>query len=489
MLPDSFYTFLQAVGYGILHSFWQAALVWMMAEIAGSSRSVSSVVKYKVYSAAQVIIFISFISTVWYFGNNSAVESGGTFSGGSGSPLISGILIENLLPYLSAVYFLLLFVFMVRWISVLSGTMKIRNTPNTISYEWIESFVERNKRHLKLKRKVCIILSEKIKTALTVGFIRPVILIPLASLNHLTAHQLEAVLMHELAHVKRSDYLVNLLHSLVEQILYFNPFVKVISRRIKAERENICDDFVIEYNYNRAHYADALVKMARFNSNQLVMPASAKGQPLLNRIARLLNKKTPHRPSINWFTAGCLAILLFSIASYLSIHRTANLQPLVKSEKSQALPMITSLEFQAASVNYTKRLPAGNETKQRTEEAELKNAESHSTAKVSQKAELPVESKVIAREEPLNEPAPMTRTVGLIDSLQALNLITPAVYQQFPADMQEMLELQKANPTDFIVIVQEDEATKSSAHKLITIQIIANNGMVKTYKWTIDVYQ
>ncbi|MBC7587673.1 MAG: M56 family metallopeptidase [Chitinophagaceae bacterium] len=88
-------------------------------------------------------------------------------------------------------------------------------------------FVKQVSYQLGIKKNVNIYLSELVTTPMTIGFLKPIILVPLASINHLSAEQIEAVLLHELAHIKRLDYLFNLFLSVTETILFFNPFTQL----------------------------------------------------------------------------------------------------------------------------------------------------------------------------------------------------------------------------------------------------------------------
>jgi len=111
--------------------------------------------------------------------------------------------------------------------------------------EW-RLFVQQLAQQLGIKKTVRIYLSGSITSPLTLGFWKPVILVPLASINHLTTKQVEAVLLHELAHIKRYDYLYNIILSVIEAVLFFNPFTQLISKQLKRERENCCDDWVLQ---------------------------------------------------------------------------------------------------------------------------------------------------------------------------------------------------------------------------------------------------
>lgn len=155
--------------------------------------------------------------------------------------------------------------------------------------EWPER-VDRLARRLGISRPVGVLESTFVDTPATLGWFRPVVLLPRFALHGLDRPELEAVIGHELAHVRRGDFLANLLQSLVEAVLFFHPAVWWVSRTIRAEREYCCDDLAADLSQDRHLYAKALyrVQVARFAAAELAM--CAKGGGLKTRIERLLGR-------------------------------------------------------------------------------------------------------------------------------------------------------------------------------------------------------
>ena len=94
-----------------------------------------------------------------------------------------------------------------------------------------------------------------------IGYLRPVILVPVGMLAGMPAAQVEAILLHELAHVRRRDYLANLLQTVGEGFLFYHPAIWWISSVIRSERENCCDDLVVEASGDAREYAAALAAL------------------------------------------------------------------------------------------------------------------------------------------------------------------------------------------------------------------------------------
>jgi hypothetical protein len=164
---------------------------------------------------------------------------------------------------------------------------------------------------LQLSRKVKLLISEHIQVPVMIGFLKPLIILPVIMFNNLTAEQLEAILLHELAHIKRNDYLLNIFQSIVETILFFNPFIWLISKNIRIEREHCCDDLVITGKVHPLHYAKALVALEeyRLTVNTLAMAVANNKQHLFHRIKRIMEMKTKN---IN-YTQKLLAVLIIAV--------------------------------------------------------------------------------------------------------------------------------------------------------------------------------
>ena len=101
------------------------------------------------------------------------------------------------------------------------------------------------------------------------GYFKPVILLPFTLSTYLSAEEVEAILLHELAHIKRGDYLVNLLQQVIGILLFFNPCMLLINKIINEERENCCDDLVVEATASPLIYAKALFKLEQTRENTL----------------------------------------------------------------------------------------------------------------------------------------------------------------------------------------------------------------------------
>jgi uncharacterized protein involved in exopolysaccharide biosynthesis/beta-lactamase regulating signal transducer with metallopeptidase domain len=156
-----------------------------------------------------------------------------------------------------------------------------------LGQEWLETLNDLRLR-LGVSRPVRLLKSTLVEVPTVLGWLRPVILVPAATWSGLPPHELEALLAHELAHIRRHDWLLNAFQCLVEALMFYHPVAWWISRCISEERENCCDDLVIEVCGDRLAYARALATMESLRAEQPNLAFAASGGSLVNRIRRLL---------------------------------------------------------------------------------------------------------------------------------------------------------------------------------------------------------
>jgi beta-lactamase regulating signal transducer with metallopeptidase domain/peroxiredoxin/protocatechuate 3,4-dioxygenase beta subunit len=199
---------------------------------------------------------------------------------------------------------------------------------------------QRLARRLGLNRAVKLLESALVDSPLVVGAIKPVILFPASLLSGLSPSQLESILAHELAHVRRHDYLVNLIQCVVETMLFYHPAVWWVSRRIRIERENCCDDAALRVTKDRASYAGALAAVAEAAAARVLptLAPAATGGTLLSRVRRILGLPDPDADaarSPRWI-AGALALLLCVVAM-VGVVSPARVQAQNRPAKDDAL--------------------------------------------------------------------------------------------------------------------------------------------------------
>lgn len=326
---------VRALGWAILHSFWQAFLIYTCLRVVFKLwPEAGAKIRHNLSLFSLTGIFIWFLAT-FYIQLDRIIEArnalliNGTALSLQGYDIVTPVVypsqhsllfliptLEHFFPYLVGIYVFGMGMMIIKFGSDLFQLQRIR-TLNTepIGDAW-QKYVQKLAAQLQIPRKVKLLISHQVTVPVMLGFFKPLILVPVAMVNNLSEVQLEAVLLHELAHIKRNDYLLNIFQSIVETILFFNPFIWMISKVIRIEREHCCDDLVIANTAQPIQYAHALVALAehRLSANRLTLAAANSKQHLFHRIKRIMEMKTRH---LN-YTQKFLAVLIIA-SSLVSI--------------------------------------------------------------------------------------------------------------------------------------------------------------------------
>lgn len=170
-------------------------------------------------------------------------------------------------------------------------------------------------KEMGLRRRFRVFESALVRTPCVIGWLRPVLLVPVSVITGLSTRQLEMIVAHELAHIQRYDVLVNYVQTAVETLLFFNPAIWWISRRVRFEREHCCDDLAAEVCGDRLLYARALTRLEQLRGLTPSTVVAADGTPLLYRIRRLAGIETR---SGYQSRAGLVGAFLLSISIALA---------------------------------------------------------------------------------------------------------------------------------------------------------------------------
>lgn len=175
---------------------------------------------------------------------------------------------------------------------------------------------------LGLRAAPRLVLSSEVDTPLVLGVLRPLVVLPSSALTGVPAAQLSAVLVHELAHIRRHDPLVNLLQCLLETLMFYHPAVWWVSRVVRREREACCDDLAVAVCGDAQLYARALVGLEALRRQKPVLALAATDKPLLERVRRLLGMelKPRYTPSV---AAAFLAMFLVGGGAVLGLQAVA----------------------------------------------------------------------------------------------------------------------------------------------------------------------
>ncbi|HSI84428.1 MAG TPA: M56 family metallopeptidase [Candidatus Methylacidiphilales bacterium] len=172
----------------------------------------------------------------------------------------------------------------------------------TLSADWAQRF-ERMKELSGIRQVVRIGESVSVSVPIVAGWMKPLILLPIGAITSMPAEQVEAVIFHELAHIARRDYLVNLVQSIVETIFFYHPAVWSISKTIREERELACDDLAVEWCRDKRTYARALAAFEELRVQAPLLAASGDGV-LLQRIRRIVSGPQAERQGTAGFAVA-----------------------------------------------------------------------------------------------------------------------------------------------------------------------------------------
>jgi GWxTD domain-containing protein len=312
----------KALGWTLVHSLWEGALIAALVA-AGFLviRPASARSRYALACAGMLAMLIAFVVTLATLWPAPAAPIAIPISGALRAAPADAIAFpaphiapSDRLPWIVPFWMLGVLGFYVRTAGGWLAAQRLRGR-GTIAApaEWQDRLRALAAR-LRVMRPVVLFESCLAETPVLIGFLRPAILIPAGLLAGLAPDQLEAILLHELAHIRRHDYAVNLMQSLVEGLLFYHPAVWWLSSVVRAERENCCDDAVVALRGDAAGYAAALAALEQRRAAS--QPAlAATGGHLMKRIRRLLE---PNRPRTLAGPALAAILLLAPIAAGLS---------------------------------------------------------------------------------------------------------------------------------------------------------------------------
>lgn len=327
-----------ALSSTLIHSLWQGALLSAVTGlIMTGTRKSSAARRYNLLVGAMALFAVAVLSTFIFEYNKGAVympAQAGQYVVNQGpiqpqttlhpvatpSFSIAQTIGAYLNRYASAIVWVWLLMICLRCAQLLVGlrsvySLRYKNRFGVNSY-W-QTRVGQMSAQLGIKRLVGIAQSASIKTPMVIGHLKPLILVPIGMLASISAQEAEAILLHELAHIQRSDYLVNLLQTLMEIVFFFNPSVLWLSALIKAERENCCDDIALVRS-SKVNYIKALLACEEYvqPSPAYAMALQGSNGGLKNRVTRIISNKnlTISGREKSLLAACIIAVCLFTVA-------------------------------------------------------------------------------------------------------------------------------------------------------------------------------
>lgn len=323
--------FSEALGWALFHSLWEGLIIAVaLATLLAFVRSprIRYVTGYVALLAILASLVITLITFLPEHHSNGRTPTATDLLRLKELPVMNrvddrGSDWGSLIPWLCPVWLVGVCLFYLRYVAGWLSVYRLRRRGICNVPESWQRAVKNIAFELKISKPVTLLESLLADTPAVLGHFRPVILVPLGFLASLPPDQVEAILLHELSHIRRSDYFMNVCQRLIEGLLFYHPAVWWISRLIRTERENCCDDIVVKLRGDAHGYAAALTTLEqnRLEKQRFMHePAVATtGGDLMKRVKRLLY---PEGPSGIWAPAFSVVVFMASAAMMLTAWQT-----------------------------------------------------------------------------------------------------------------------------------------------------------------------
>jgi beta-lactamase regulating signal transducer with metallopeptidase domain len=366
----------EALGWTLIHFCWQAAaiaLVYKLADLAMTKSSTNS--RYVLALIALLAMLGASVSTLAY---EETLHRPAVLTSTSGSPAtLSTVQIiprplavidmpaaprqtvqffaSDVMPCLDAFWLLGVLCLSLRTIGGWWLIRRLRHSALQKAPHTLRIGLDRIRLQMGVPRFVDLRLSSRIAGPLTVGVIRPLILLPITALTSLSPEQLEVVLAHELAHIRRADYFWNILQTMIETLFFFHPAVWWISRRLREQRELCCDDIAVQTCQDPAVYATALLRLEEERKLHLHLAMALDGNQsrvsLRARILRILGDPEESPRDLKPLSlAGMVAALVLFICPLPQVFASFRAAPKVSASIVHAV-------HHAAQINHLHPAP------------------------------------------------------------------------------------------------------------------------------------
>lgn len=332
---------VEAIGWTLFHSLWQIlAVAILLAIVLASFDAISAAAKYFI-AYASIVIIAGWSSVTFIQSYKAAREKAELRKEIMANPMIvvehfreslqnhtnlstqhaekptlniKWLLVkayfQRNFPVIVVIWFVGLLFFLLRFAGGLWFISRLRHKQLTAIDESWAVCLHNFSNQLNIHKPVRIFQSQLAQMPLTLGFFKPVILLPTSALTGLSVQHIESIIAHELGHIARRDYLLNIFQSVFEIVFFYHPAIWWISSIIRTERENCCDDIAVKLTGDSIHYAKtlALVQENVLLQQSLAMAFGAKKNQLLKRIKRILNPQTMKNNLTEGIVASCIIL-------------------------------------------------------------------------------------------------------------------------------------------------------------------------------------
>ena len=338
---------IQAFSWMLIHSLWQGLLLAVVTAIVlVLTKRSGAKLRYNLVAVQFILFIISCIATFvweWYQSPVKALTPLAGTIGGRATQLFNldaqsiqqfaGTCISYFTANAPMIVLLWSVLFVFRSVRMMGSLVYIHRAkskytlaPPMVWQQRVEVLCQK----LQLDKAVKLLESSYVKVPMVIGHLKPVILIPAGLLAGLPAEQIEAVLLHELAHIRRHDYIVNFLQTVAETVFFFNPGLLWISSLLRDERENCCDDIALEQTHNKRGFVQALISFKEYalQQNAYTVAFAGKKNHLLHRVTRIMGNqnKTLGPGEKVFFMAGIIVLSIVITTAAIAQVKTTSIQ-------------------------------------------------------------------------------------------------------------------------------------------------------------------
>ena len=347
-----------ALGWTVIHSLWQGFLIAsVMAFLMIGLQRKSAALRYRVAFASLLTMFISAIGTFVFLLEKTTETAPDNFYE---SLILRGLVFEatvdnqSFMEHTRLFFNENLYLIVTIWLlgvaffalRLMGGLMYVQQLRTrhiaALPAEW-QSRMNFFKNKLGIRYSVELAESLMVSVPMVVGWLKPLILFPIGTVNALSTAQVEAILTHELVHIARCDYLLNIVQSIIEILFYYHPAAWWISANIRTERENRCDDVAVQICGNSLTYAKALLSLQEMQLQNvrtygLALTFAGRNKHfLLKRIKRILNQPQNRSNIMEKLTATALLLAVVTALSF------GNNKTITRSQSDKTHPSVSAL--------------------------------------------------------------------------------------------------------------------------------------------------
>lgn len=338
---------IKALSWTFIHSLWLGLAAALLAGLTLLlTKKATSAIRYNLLAGLSILFLVT-IGFIFYnefetqetvlqadksTGSATQTEHLVSFSNTgmkeeASEPLsIVSAFISNYGSWIVLVWFVVFIFKCIRMTSDLRQVYRVRNYQTIAPPEMWRKRVSELQVSLRIKRSVQLLESKLVSIPSVSGFFKPVILVPVGLLNNIPQDQVEAILLHELAHIRRSDYAINLMQTFIEILFFFNPGVLWISSLLKDERENCCDDLAISVTNNKKEFVNALISFQEYNMNtqRFALQFGDQKMKLADRAKRILfNTNKMFSTREKYFLSACVAMSVVLFLVVLNVNSSS----------------------------------------------------------------------------------------------------------------------------------------------------------------------